>query len=404
VLGECRVLLVHLCNKMRLICTYYTFKKECRANLWITQVMGDHLVHICSFDWKRLASVLLLAWATSSQAGTCLVGGVNYQCSPYIPGPWQYTAYWPNTSTGATSLSLSDALAQADANISALVKSWQGSTIDFGALSDFVPNLSSGTNALTKSAQQQTAIHWYFGGPPETDSPVLVYAVMPISCPSDATLYWGTNPPVCLGAVDAPPKVVVIDPGHGFSCPANGMRIGSIGATDFLPNDPPAGRLREDDLTIAIAREVQRLAPAKYKIILTKSSATTCPSFLDRGRIANNANAKVFVSVHVDARNFIPGNPFDNGSLGIYNSGKPAAKPLADLLAGAVSSNLGVNNRGSKTDDSLAVLKPTVTTMTAAIIESARLSGDDEVKLHTAGSATRIATGIIAALDAFLGN
>jgi N-acetylmuramoyl-L-alanine amidase len=217
-----------------------------------------------------------------------------------------------------------------------------------------------------------------------------------------ACVNWDTSPPP--PPPPPPPKVVAVDPGHGFTCLANGMRIGAIGVTDFLPNDPPAGRLREDDLTMAIAREVQRLAPAKYKIVLTKSSAIACPSFLDRGRMANNANAKVFLAVHVDRPNPIPGNPFGNGSLGIYNSGKPAAKPFADLLVGAVSSNLGVNNRGSKIDDSIAVLKPNVTKMTAVILESARLSGADETKLHTAGSATRIAAAIIAALDAFLGN
>ncbi|MEO7391868.1 MAG: N-acetylmuramoyl-L-alanine amidase [Ramlibacter sp.] len=202
----------------------------------------------------------------------------------------------------------------------------------------------------------------------------------------------------------SPKKVVVVDPGHGFSCPAKGMAIGAIGATDFASNDPPAGRLREDDLTMAIAREVQRLASSKYEVVLTKTSANACPDFIDRGQTAKRASANVFVSIHVDKPNSIPFDLLGNGSLGIYNSQKPESKALAELMAGAVSLNLQVNSRGSKIDDTLAVLKPSVTPMPAVIIESARLSGDDEKKLHAAGSATRIATGIKAALDTFLGN
>ena len=75
------------------------------------------------------------------------------------------------------------------------------------------------------------------------------------------------------------------------------------------------------------------------------------------------------------------------------------------LMAGNVSSSLGVNNRGVKVDDEIAVLKPTVTnTDIAVLVEAARLSGDDEKKLHAPGSTTRIASGIKSALDKQLGN
>lgn len=206
------------------------------------------------------------------------------------------------------------------------------------------------------------------------------------------------------------PKVVVIDPGHGFNCPANGMAVGAIGVTDFPPNDPPAGRLREDDLTMAIAREVQRILPAsKYRVVLTKRDANECPSFRERGRRANIAKAKAFVSVHINKRLVVPvidwPLPVAHGTSVLYNIEKSGSFNLADSMARTVSSSLGVNNRGVMVDDQIAVLKKTVTeTEIAVLVEAARLSGTDEIKLHASGSVARIAIGIKAALDESSGN
>lgn len=207
-----------------------------------------------------------------------------------------------------------------------------------------------------------------------------------------------------------PRKVIAIDPAHGFTCPAYGMADGAVGVTDFPTNDPPAGKLREDDLVMAIAREVQRILPTtRYRVVLTKRNANECPSFRDRGRVANEEKAKAFASVHINARLVVPGTdvpvPAAHGTSVLYNSKKSASFNLADSMARNVSSSLGVNNRGVMVDDEVAVLKPTVTkTEIAVLVEAARLSGSDETKLHAAGSATRIATGIQAALDESLGN
>lgn len=187
------------------------------------------------------------------------------------------------------------------------------------------------------------------------------------------------------------------------------MQVGAVGVTDFPPNDPPAGRLREDELTMAIAREVQRILPtSKYKVVLTKRDANECPDFRKRGRIANIAKAKAFVSIHINAALVMPvidvPLPVAHGTSVLYNVRKSGSFNLAESMAGNVSSNLGVNNRGVMVDDEVAVLKPTVTNMNAVLVESARLSGTDETKLHTSGSAARIAIGIKAALDESLGN
>ena len=200
------------------------------------------------------------------------------------------------------------------------------------------------------------------------------------------------------------PVPVVIDPGHGFNCAARGMPAGAVGLTDFSSSDPPPGRLQEDQLAMAISQQVRaQMSGTKYKIILTKESANDCPTYKLRGMIANKARARVFVSVHVNAPLVALGVavPFANGSSAIYSSDKPGSADLANRLSKEVSSSLGVDNRGAGSNNTLAVLKATVTDADAVLLEVARLSGRDEQVLHSADSAARAAGGIKAALDAF---
>jgi N-acetylmuramoyl-L-alanine amidase len=124
--------------------------------------------------------------------------------------------------------------------------------------------------------------------------------------------------------------------------------------------------------------------------------------------VANREKAKVFVSIHINRALVTPVTnlplPAAHGTSVYYNVEKSDSFNLAESMARNVSSSLGVNNRGVMVDDELAVLKKTITEMNAVLVESARLSGTDEIKLHASGSATRIATAIKAALDESLGN
>lgn len=199
----------------------------------------------------------------------------------------------------------------------------------------------------------------------------------------------------------------MIDPGHGTDCPAAGMKSGAIGATDFPESDPPPGRIREDVLTVAIAQEVQRiLNSSSVKVILTKSDVNSCPSFNDRARKANDRKAKLLLSVHIDAPNQVPGQDFitsRNGTLAIYHRDTPAAKILGDKAAADVSSNLGLNNRGSRIDTrDLAILDPERVKPPSVVLEVARLSGTDEKILHLPAARAAAAAGIKSAIESFL--
>lgn len=77
--------------------------------------------------------------------------------------------------------------------------------------------------------------------------------------------------------------LVVIDPGHGGKDP------GAIGYRG----------VREKDITLAIAREVKRIAEKKLgiKVILTRNRDVFIPLW-ERSKIANKLGASMFISIH----------------------------------------------------------------------------------------------------------
>jgi N-acetylmuramoyl-L-alanine amidase len=166
-------------------------------------------------------------------------------------------------------------------------------------------------------------------------------------------------------------------------------------------------------LILSAAATAEELEPIKTTWIVPgairgKLSVNSCPTLRERGQIANNENAKLFVAIHINAPLQVLGipvpGPFGSGTSALYNSSKPSSKSLADALSAAVAQNLGVNNREAAVRDDLAVLKPTVTRMPAVLLEAARLSGSDEKALHASGFATKIASGMQPPIQAFVGN
>ena len=191
---------------------------------------------------------------------------------------------------------------------------------------------------------------------------------------------------------------VTIDPGHGHSCPAAGVGNGQHQGTT-------GGGLSEDDLTVFVALALKPLLTnANYTVTMTKADVNSCPELLTRGEIANHARSNLFVSIHFNkpATSILGIFLQAHGSIGLYNGSKSSAKQLAGLLSANVSSSLGINNQGATEDDGTAVLKATVTDMTASIIEVGRLSGPDLTAILGAGAVGKVAAGIKAALDNFI--
>jgi N-acetylmuramoyl-L-alanine amidase len=195
---------------------------------------------------------------------------------------------------------------------------------------------------------------------------------------------------------------VTIDPGHGTTCAAVKQAVGAVGQTDYPASSPPAGKLHEDDLTVAIGLALRsKLQAAHYTVTMTKTDVTKCPTFLERGTIANKARSNIYVSVHLNAPRLCPLGFFCGTSV-IYNSAKTDSATLAQLMVDQIAANVGVSNRGIKVDDTLAVLKTTVSRMTAVLAEVARLSPPDEDIIHAPASIGKAADGIFGGIDKFI--
>lgn len=200
-------------------------------------------------------------------------------------------------------------------------------------------------------------------------------------------------------------RTVAIDPGHGYNCGALGEKVGAVGDVNYPATNPPAGNLHEDDLTVDVALKLQSMLQSSgYRVVLTKNNPQTCVSYLKRGVIAEKARANAFVSIHFNKPASIGCSlrNYCSGTSALYNSLKSDSKTLATDLSAAVSSSLALPNAGAMDRPGLAVLKPAVTNMTAAIVEVARLNEPDEDIVHGASGRQRAASGIKQALDAFM--
>lgn len=200
-------------------------------------------------------------------------------------------------------------------------------------------------------------------------------------------------------------RTVAIDPGHGYSCGAIGEKVGTVGDVDYPATNPPAGKLHEDDLTVDVAARLRpMLQSSGYRVVLTKSNPQVCVTYLERGAIAEKAKANVFISIHFNAPASFGCSLFNycSGTSALYNSLKSDSQTLASKISSAVAGSMGLPNAGALDEPGLAVLKPTVTKMTATIVEVARLNEPDEDIVHGSNGRQRAAAGIKQGLDAFL--
>ncbi len=85
--------------------------------------------------------------------------------------------------------------------------------------------------------------------------------------------------------------LVVVDAGHG------GPDRGMSGLTTART------RVHEADITLALARRVRDALKARGIDVLMTRSKDTLIALRDRGKIANDANATLFLSIHVNAAN-----------------------------------------------------------------------------------------------------
>ena len=88
------------------------------------------------------------------------------------------------------------------------------------------------------------------------------------------------------GQLPAPPRLIVLDPGHGGNDPGN---------------QNSALRLAEKDMTLDVARRLKKVLEARgYRVLLTRADDRRV-ELEDRDIIAARANADLFLSIHFNA-------------------------------------------------------------------------------------------------------
>ncbi len=185
-------------------------------------------------------------------------------------------------------------------------------------------------------------------------------------------------------------KLIVIDAGHGGS---------DAGAN----RDYDGSRLNEKDLTLSMAIKTRDILKSKgYNVQLTRES-DTYPTLTARAQFANDANAAIFVSIHINSAE----NTEAYGTEVYYSSINNAldygvkSSTLAKALLDNLIANLGSRNRGVKSANHLVTR---TSLMPASLVEIGFISNEEEAKKmmsdeYQQKAASAIASGIISTLQ-----
>ena len=183
------------------------------------------------------------------------------------------------------------------------------------------------------------------------------------------------------------PRLIVIDPGHGGS-------------------DPGAGRggLREADLTLDMAKRLRDILVARgWQVVMTRTTDVDVYKPNDsaheelqaRDDIANNAGARMLVSIHVNS--FINAGP--RGTTTYYS--KASDVPLAQAVQASAAAVLGTKDDGIVKSHLYVTLHAT---MPAVLVETAFLSNpDDQAKLGSAEWRQKLALAIADGVKSYAG-
>ena len=186
-------------------------------------------------------------------------------------------------------------------------------------------------------------------------------------------------------------KLIVIDAGHG------GKDGGASGTLD-------GKTILEKNLTLQMAIRTRDILKSKgYKVKLTRET-DEYPTLKARADFANNSNAAVFVSIHINSADSIPtasGTEVFYAPLNNDTSYGLKSSYLAKYIQEYMIANLSSKDRGVKETNHL-VTRTAI--MPAALVEVGFISNESEVRNMTSSSyqnktAEAIAAGIIKAIE-----
>lgn len=211
-----------------------------------------------------------------------------------------------------------------------------------------------------------------------TDAEIVDYKIDPVS-ESELIISLTTkvNPVVSMStqvaaAVSNPQapagtKLVVLDAGHG------GQDSGAVGALD-------GQTILEKDIALAITYKTKEILESNGISVIMTRSDDTFKTLQERPELANNANAAIFVSIHI---NSVEGIPTASGTEVYYaesNNGGTYGTTSANLAQNILDrmiANMGSVNRGVKTAEH-AVTKRSL--MPAALAEVGFITNETELR------------------------
>ena len=186
-------------------------------------------------------------------------------------------------------------------------------------------------------------------------------------------------------------KLIVIDAGHG------GKDGGASGMLDEKT-------VLEKNLTLQMAIKTRDVLTSKgYKVKLTRET-DQYPTLQARADFANNSNAAVFVSIHINSADSIPtasGTEVFYAPLNNDTSYGLKSSYLAKYIQEYLIANLSSKDRGVKETNHL-ITRTAI--MPSALVEVGFISNEDELRNMTSSTyqnktAQAIAAGIIKALE-----
>ena len=164
---------------------------------------------------------------------------------------------------------------------------------------------------------------------------------------------------------------VVIDPGHG----------GSVAISGSSPNNAtgPNGLL-EKDVTLDLGRRVSALLASRASVILTRTTDVNL-SLSDRAKVARDANADVFLSIHL---NGWKDPSVDGTETWVAKNASAASRDLAQRVLTHVVGVTHARNRGVKEEDFGVIRTDRQAPGTAAsLVEVAFLTNPGEAERFT---------------------
>ncbi|RHW39969.1 hypothetical protein D1B33_03740 [Lysinibacillus yapensis] len=192
------------------------------------------------------------------------------------------------------------------------------------------------------------------------------------------TAYLSSTKPTVASASTTKGKVIAIDPGHGGHDP------GAVG-----------NGLREKDIVLGVGLELKKyLEAAGIKVVMTRSTDKFIP-LDDRPKIAKNAGADTFVSLHMNAA-----SASANGTETFYSKGGSSTRvnqssALAGFIQDRLLDTLDSRDRGVKTANYLVIYQ---NTLPSVLVEMGFISNKAEatyINSHQKETAQAIYLGIM---------